>query len=77
MLGTKLNKETLITNYKLMLGGYLKLLTLATLWWSGFVRNGFLRGLWMPRSRGYGDVTSTYICRSKIPSCIYAKHQYK
>ena len=29
-----------------------------------------------PRSRGYGDVTATYIRRSEIPSCIYAKHQY-
>ena len=29
-----------------------------------------------PRSRGYGDVTATYIRRSKIPSRIYAKHQY-
>ena len=28
-----------------------------------------------PRSRGYGDVTVTYIRRSEIPSCIYAKHQ--
>ena len=27
-----------------------------------------------PRSRGYGDVTATYIRRSKIPSRIYAKH---
>ena len=31
----------------------------------------------MPRSHGYGDVTATYIRRSKIPSRIYAKHQYK
>ena len=30
-----------------------------------------------PRSRGYGDVTATYIRRSKIPSRIYAKHQYR
>jgi len=30
-----------------------------------------------PRSRGYGDVTATYIRRSKIPSRIYTKHQYK
>ena len=30
-----------------------------------------------PRSRGYGDVTVTYIRRSKIPSRIYAKYQYK
>ena len=29
------------------------------------------------RSRGYRDVTATYICRSKIPSRIYAKHQYR
>jgi len=29
------------------------------------------------RSRGYGDVTTTYIRRSKIPSHIYAKHQYR
>jgi len=28
------------------------------------------------RSREYIDVTATYIHRSKIPSCIYAKHQY-
>jgi len=27
-----------------------------------------------PRSRGYGDVTATYICRLEIPSRIYAKH---
>jgi len=27
-----------------------------------------------PRSRGYGDVTVTYICRLKIPSHIYAKY---
>jgi len=27
-----------------------------------------------PRSRGYGDVTVTYIHRSEIPSHIYAKH---
>ena len=31
----------------------------------------------MPRSRGYGDVTATYIRRSEIPSRIYAKHQYR
>ena len=31
----------------------------------------------MPRSRRYGDVTVTYIRRSKIPSHIYAKHQYR
>ena len=30
-----------------------------------------------PRSRGYGDVTATYIRRSEIPSRIYAKHQYR
>ena len=30
-----------------------------------------------PRSRGYGDVTATYIRRSELPSRIYAKHQYK
>jgi len=30
-----------------------------------------------PRSYGYEDVTVTYIRRLKIPSCIYAKHQYK
>ena len=30
-----------------------------------------------PRSRGYGDVTATYIRRSEIPSHIYAKHQYR
>jgi len=30
-----------------------------------------------PRSGGYGNVTATYICRSEIPSHIYAKHQYK
>jgi len=30
-----------------------------------------------PRSSGYGDVTATYICRSEIPSRIYAKHQYR
>ena len=30
-----------------------------------------------PRSCGYGDVTATYICRSEIPSRIYAKHQYR
>jgi len=30
-----------------------------------------------PRSRGYGDVSVTYIRRSKISSCIYAKHQYR
>ena len=29
-----------------------------------------------PRSCGYGDVTATYIRRSKIPSRIYIKHQY-
>jgi len=29
------------------------------------------------RSRGYRDVTATYIRRSKIPSRIYAKHQYR
>ena len=29
-----------------------------------------------PRSRGYRDVTVTYIRRSEIPSRIYAKHQY-
>ena len=29
-----------------------------------------------PRSRRYGDVTATYIRRVKIPSRIYAKHQY-
>ena len=30
-----------------------------------------------PRSRGYGDVTATYIRRSELPSRIYAKHQYR
>jgi len=30
-----------------------------------------------PRSRGYGDVTATYIRRSEIPIRIYAKHQYR
>ena len=29
-----------------------------------------------PRSLGYGNVTVTYICRTKIPSQMYAKHQY-
>jgi len=28
------------------------------------------------RSRGYGDVTATYIRRSKISSHIYTKYQY-
>ena len=28
------------------------------------------------RSHRYGDVTITYIRRSEIPSCIYAKHWY-
>ena len=27
-----------------------------------------------PRSRGYGDVTATYIHRSELPSRIYTKH---
>ena len=30
-----------------------------------------------PRTRGYGDVTATYIRRTEIPSHIYAKHQYR
>ena len=30
-----------------------------------------------PRSHGYGDATATYICRSEIPSRIYAKLQYR
>ena len=30
-----------------------------------------------PQSGGYGDVTTTYILRSKIPLCIYAKHQHR
>jgi len=30
-----------------------------------------------PRSHEYGDVIATYICRSEIPSYIYAKHQYR
>jgi len=30
-----------------------------------------------PRSCGYENVTVTYICRSRIPSHIYAKHQHK
>ena len=30
-----------------------------------------------PRSCGYGDATATHICRSEIPSRIYAKHQYR
>jgi len=30
-----------------------------------------------PRSHGHGDITATYIRRAKIPSYIYAKHQYK
>jgi len=29
-----------------------------------------------PRSRGYGNVTATYIHRSKISLRIYAKHLY-
>jgi len=28
----------------------------------------------MPRSRRYGDVIMTYICKSELPSHIYAKH---
>jgi len=31
----------------------------------------------MPWSRAYEDVTVTYIHRSKMPSHIYVKHQYK
>ena len=31
----------------------------------------------MPRSREYGDVTATYICRLEIPLRIYAKHHYR
>ena len=31
----------------------------------------------MPRSHRYGDVAATYIRRSKIPSRIHAKHQYR
>jgi len=31
----------------------------------------------MPQPRGYGDITATYIRKSKIPSHIYAKHQYR
>ena len=34
-------------------------------------------GIVAPRSGGYGDATTTYIRRSEIPSCIYAKHQYR
>jgi len=30
-----------------------------------------------PWFRGYGDITVTYICRSKIPSHIYVKYQYR
>ena len=32
-----------------------------------------------PRSRGYGDITATYMRRSKIPShvCVCVKHQYR
>jgi len=30
-----------------------------------------------PRSHWYGDIIATYIRRSKIPSRIYAKHQYR
>ena len=30
-----------------------------------------------PRSCGYGDVTATCICRSEMPSRIYAKYQYR
>ena len=30
-----------------------------------------------PRSHGFGDVIVTYIYRAKIPSRIYAKHQYR
>ena len=30
-----------------------------------------------PWSHGYGDITATYIRRSKIPLRIYAKHQYR
>jgi len=30
-----------------------------------------------PLSRGYGDVTAMYICRSEIPSRRYAKHQFR
>ena len=28
------------------------------------------------RSHGYGDTTTTYICRAMVPSRMYAKHQY-
>ena len=38
-------------------------------------------GLWYqpvtPQFGGYGDAIMTYICRSEIPSRIYAKHQYR
>jgi len=34
-------------------------------------------GVVTPRSCEYEDVTVTYICKSKILSCIYAKHQYR
>jgi len=41
----------------------------------GFVNdNHFIDVSVTPRSHGYGDVTKTYIRRSKIPSCIYTKH---
>ena len=30
-----------------------------------------------PLPHGYGDVTTTYIRRSEIPSHIYAKYQYR
>jgi len=38
---------------------------------------GSLTRIVTPRSHGYEDVTVTYIRRSKIPSHIYVKHQYR
>ena len=44
------------------------------LWWTLMKKRVPIKYIVAPRSGGYGDVTTTYIRRSEIPSRIYTKH---
>ena len=62
---------------------FLALICLSVYYWTGWIVGFFYQCTVklciisvMPRSRGYGDITVTYIRRPEIPSHIYVKHQY-
>ena len=52
----------------------------SSIWTSILSQLLILKTVWSrtvtPRSRGYGNVTATYIHMVEIPSHMYAKHQY-